>query len=284
MKKYIVGIGILVVLVAAVIVAVGRPDQAIVPTTITSKGAYLALGDSVAAGVGLKYDSDSSACDRTNQAYPDLVANKLGYDLNNIACSGATLAQGILGDQDVNSLLVTSQLQQLFTKSNPKVITITIGANDVNWTGILKKCYISECGSTEDTAAVQARLATVTTNLQAMFGQIRQRYPASPPKIIVTGYYQVFPSTVRAGCTDLTGIDSSELAWGRQFQTNINNTVRAVTKGSIATYLPIDFSGHELCTIDPWVQGLSDNQPYHPTAAGQAAIASQIISALTGIK
>jgi hypothetical protein len=34
-----------------------------------------------------------------------------------------------------------------------------------------------------------------------------------------------------------------------------------------------DFSGHELCTAQPFVQGLHDNAPMHPNTAGELAIA-----------
>jgi hypothetical protein len=34
-----------------------------------------------------------------------------------------------------------------------------------------------------------------------------------------------------------------------------------------------DFTGHQLCTTQPYVQGLGDTAPFHPTALGQLAIA-----------
>jgi hypothetical protein len=34
------------------------------------------------------------------------------------------------------------------------------------------------------------------------------------------------------------------------------------------------FAGHALCDDQPWVQGLSDRYPFHPTAAGEVAIAA----------
>jgi hypothetical protein len=33
------------------------------------------------------------------------------------------------------------------------------------------------------------------------------------------------------------------------------------------------FTGHELCTAVPWVQGPSDPAPLHPNAAGELAVA-----------
>ena len=34
-----------------------------------------------------------------------------------------------------------------------------------------------------------------------------------------------------------------------------------------------DFSGHQLCTPQPYVQGLGAAAPFHPTVLGQLAIA-----------
>lgn len=278
MKKRIATVVVVAALIIIGFLAVHRNKPAAAPH-VASKGSYVALGDSVAAGVGLKYDSDASACNRTDQAYPNIVATELHYSLANVACSGATLTNGILGAQEVNMLASTPQLDALFAQPKPNLITITVGANDTNWTDILRKCYTAECGSAEDTAAVQAKLATVTTNLKTVLKNIQQHYGAHQPHILVTGYYQVFPKTVTGNCPDLTGIDTNEIAWGRQFQSNINQAVQAAVKDTAANYVAIDFSGHELCTTDPWVQGLVDSQPYHPTAAGQRAMASQIISA-----
>jgi lysophospholipase L1-like esterase len=273
MKKYVIG---------AVIVIVRRHShQDKTPVAVTPSGSYVALGDSVAAGVGLKTDSDSSACDRTNQAYPNLVASALNYKLANLACSGATLPAGVLGQQDVNQLKAKPQLDQLFARTKPSLITMTIGANDAGWTAVFAKCYTGTCGTADDTAGVKQRLAVMGANLQKALAQIQQHYGSNMPQIVVTGYHQVFPASLpAAGCTDLTGIDANELAWGRQQQAAINDTVQnAVKSFAVAKYVAVDFSGHELCAADPWVQGLGDKQPYHPTEAGQAAFAKQIEAA-----
>ena len=296
-------IALLVVSLGLVSVKYANPQPSIsigANTDINAEAAgahvrYVALGDSVAAGVGLKDDSDSSACNRTNQAYPNLVAANLGYKLKNLACSGATLPAGITGSQDVNKLQATPQLQQLFDLPKPDVISLTIGANDAQWTTIIGKCYTGQCGSAADSAAVAAALTVVGSNLTSVLNQIKAHYaltslnPSSnnsaasqhqKPLVVITGYHQVFPVTVAATCTDLSDIDAAELAWGRTLQASINttlqNTVKAPDFADFAKYVPVDFNGHELCSTDPWVQGLADKQPYHPTSAGQAAFAQQI--------
>ena len=42
------------------------------------------------------------------------------------------------------------------------------------------------------------------------------------------------------------------------------------------------FDGHELCTDQPWVQGMRDPAPFHPTAAGELAITAAILPQLPG--
>ena len=245
---------------------------------------YTALGDSVAAGVGLTPDSDASACDRTDQSYPYQLSVKLHYKLYSHACSGATFASGIIGSQEVNKLVLPTQLQQLFSDRKPALITLTIGANDIDWTKLLAKCYTGVCGSDADTAMVSAKLSVVGDNVRATLNQIRDHYTLGTPLVIVTGYHQVFPSN-GISCSDLTNIDSSELTWGRNLQANLNETISSAVAGSdFAHFVPIDFTGHELCTTTPWVQGLNDKQPYHPTDRGQRAFAEQLAEAVTSLK
>lgn len=278
MKKYYIGVG--VALVGAVIaLAVLQHRQSPKGTVSSISKTYVALGDSVAAGVGLNEDSDSSACNRTNQSYPNKVAAKLNYTLKNIACSGATLPEGVLGAQTVNQLAISPQLQQLFAAPKPSLISLTVGANDAQWTSVIAKCYTSECGTPEDAASVASNLAAVSTNVRTALAQIQTHYAQNVPRVLVTGYHQVFPAGNVENCSDLKGIDASELSWGRQLQASISDTLRDAAMGySFVTFVPVDYTGHELCTTDSWVQGLNDKQPYHPTEAGQAAFASAILN------
>lgn len=285
MKKYLI-----ISLIAVSILGLGafafqRHGTIKQPDNSVNHKLYVALGDSVAAGVGLKYNSDSSACDRTNQSYPNQLAAMRQLNLKNAACSGATLPNGILGAQNVNKLTLPSQLQLLFSVTKPALISLTVGANDIQWTDLLAKCYSSVCGTEEDTAVVNSRFTSLQTNLQLVLQQIHDHFGARPPEVVVTGYHQVFPVTILNGCSDLTGIDSTELAWGRQLQSQLSQTIQQTVTGySFAVYIPISFKGHELCTANPWVQGLTDSQPYHPTSDGQAAYASQINNALGKFK
>lgn len=226
---------------------------------------YVALGDSVAAGVGLPTASDSSACDRTDEAYPNLVARSNNLILTSVACSGATFPTGITGPQTVNQLALEAQLEQLYKLERPDFITITSGANDMQWATNLTKCYTQTCGSAQDTAAVDTQLSQVTTGLKNSLESIQKQYKDALPTVVVTGYYQVFPAA-DTGCLDLTGITQSELEWGRQQTAKLNDALREATREYyFAQFASIDFTGHELCSAEPWIQSFIDPTPFHPT-------------------
>ena len=270
MKKLLLGF-VIVTVMAGGLFAVSRHSAPSRPVTVPTKS-YVALGDSVAAGIGLSPYSDASACNRTDQAYPKIIAQTDSYKLTSLACSGATMAAGINGPQTVNDLAVRSQLDQLFglpKSMQIRQISITIGANDMGWTDILTRCYATVCGTEADTSGVDARLATVTNNMQTVLQKISDHYGASVPPVIVTGYYQLLPAAL-ANCPEMTGLDASELQWERSQEDKLNATLQASVVGHpFARYAAIDFSGHELCTADSWVQNSSAPAPFHPTAAGQ---------------
>jgi lysophospholipase L1-like esterase len=278
MNKRLIGLAVAIVAVGGAVAVFWPRHTAVAPAA--PKQAYVALGDSVAAGVGLATDSDSSACNRTDESYPHRVASSRNLALTNLACSQATLAAGVVGAQDVNKLMAKPQLDQLFARAKPQLITLTIGANDAGWIGIMTKCYTGACGMPADTAEVARRLAAVDAGLRQALAAINTHYQTKPPRVVVTGYHQVFPATV-ASCVDLTGVDAAEQAWGRQQQTAINDMLsRAVGAFSFARFAAVSFAGHELCTADSWVQGTGEKQPYHPTEAGQKEYAKAVTAAV----
>ena len=238
---------------------------------------YVAIGDSVSAGVGLLYDSDSTACDRTNQSYPYLLSTKYNYSLFNLSCSGATFRYGINGSMDVNKLTIQSQINQLKSLPRPKIITLTAGADDLDWTQIISSCYISNCQINQNPGEFQAKLNLVQTGLKNTLNSLKSIYKNSPPKIYITGYYNPFPSSIGSSCPDLKNLNSDKLAYLKSDLNDLNQVLRDTSKDySTTKFVPLDFSGHELCSDMPYVKSLTDSAPYHPTLNGQQYIADQI--------
>ena len=253
------------------------------PSAQSSNKVYAAMGDSVAAGIGLADAYDSSACQRSQQSYPVRVANQTGTELLHAACSGATIDRGVSGSQTVNRLRLDSQIEQIKQSGKtPAYISLTIGANDVNWIDLLQRCYQGQCGSLEDDAQIQSSVEAMQRDAVATINTVTSMYPNAT--LVVTGYYQLFPKNLVDNCEELTGFDQDELNFARSIQTSINQALQtAVQTKERAVFSPINFDGHELCTKNPWVQTLRESAPYHPTESGQLRIAEGVTSKLKGL-
>ena len=241
------------------------------------------MGDSVAAGVGLETASDSSACGRTNESYPSLAATSLNMQLKSYACSGATLAAGILGNQTVNNLSVAPQLDQVLKESTPRLVTLTIGANDIGWTDILTRCITSACGSDNDTSEVDTKLQTVKTGIQEIVKRIQSQFKNNTPTFMVMGYYHVFPES--ADCTTLAGIEPQEQRWWSAQEDKLDLTMADASSGyGFVNFAPVNFSGHDICSVSPWIQDLQGRIPFHPNDEGQKVIADTIAKTYEALK
>lgn len=253
---------------------IGQP-QAEIPGMATSSGIYAALGDSIAAGLGL--DDSDSQCGRSTEAYPYQVASAFNRPLLHAACSSAT-AGDLFTQQNVDGSDIPPQLDTAFASGVPTLITITTGANDVRWTSFLYKCYSGECGTTLDTFATNTLLSTTRVKLDQAFNEIRRRSNGSPPTVIVTGYY----NPISAQCANLQSqVTRNEIRWINDQRRALNQAIKdSAANFSFVKFVPINFNGHDLCSSDPWVQGLNDPAPLHPTQAGQDAIARAIVNNL----
>ncbi len=275
-KKIIFSIITVVTIISAFYVYKTQENVADESVTM-QKPLYVAMGDSVAAGIGLGAGIPGT-CGRTDQAYSNKIAEVKNYELKNIACSGATIERGIIGVQKVGDDIEKSQLKQLKELPVPELITITIGANDIGWVESVARCITATCGSEAETQTVADSIANVQTNLSKVFGELSSMYSSdAKPKIVVTNYYQVILES-EAECPALTGVSDTELAWIKSQIQLFNASIDAVVKDyAFMTAVPIDFSNHGQCSQENWVQGLTDKAPFHPTITGQQAIADAVL-------
>lgn len=272
-KRLILVSTIILVIFIGVYFAFGGQKKTSKANSNSPKIFYVALGDSVAAGQGLPTPTDTSACDRSDESYPNLVAKTLKLELKNIACSGARLTNGILGSQNVNNLNIKSQLIQLDSFQNVGLVTITIGANDVDWLSTISRCYISDCGTATDTNLLATQRDTMKVNLKKVLEALKKQ-----PRVIVSGYYQFMPVTQQS-CDSLIGINESKKTWLRNQVDSLNDALQNTVEGfKFANFSKPDFTGHELCSAETWVQSLNDKAPFHPNSAGQDALSRALIA------
>lgn len=256
------------------------PSTATTAPTPATANAYVALGDSVAAGVGLPNVSQVPAnerrCGRTQNAYSYEVARTLNLSLVHIACSGAT-AGDLVTKQRSGGPNQTAQLDRAFAGGKPQLITITAGANDANWVRFVRTCYAANCATRTQTTLANASLVTLQAKLLAVFESIMARSQGNPPQVIMTGYY----NPISPACTTVsTRITPEEIVWMTASVSAINKTIEDVVRlYPFARFAPVDYTGHDVCSNASWVQGLNDPQPFHPTAQGQSAIAQAVLAA-----
>lgn len=231
---------------------------------------YVAMGDSVASGAGLS--TAGGVCDRSTLAYPYRVAAGLGTTVTDVACSGATINDGIYGDQERNGTVINSQIDQAFANGRPDLITMTIGANDSLWVRFLQKCQVATCGTTVDNLAAKTLRGEMRVELYWALYKIDQMSGGNPPTVLLNGYYNPFSTNVCAGTEQIT---PTERQWVNARTADLNQAINSLTAWFPNTrFVPVSFAGHELCSASPWVQGLSDRASLHPTATGQTVIAN----------
>jgi hypothetical protein len=233
------------------------------------------IGDSTAAAVGNPLPANPSAldraCGRSSESYADDLAVVNNWKVLNLACSGATIANGLLGAQVLNDGQVAPpQLIEAERATHAKVIIVSVGADDVEWSIMTRLCVASAvCNDKVSAAFFNEEIGAFTRSYYQLLADLAEL--AGNPAVLVNQYYSPFGTDI--GCLTKYGITAAkeQVLLSRLGQLNTVLAQGAQTFGFGVTDPP--FTGHELCTADPYVQGPGDPAPLHPTAAGELAIA-----------
>ncbi|MCE0768591.1 SGNH/GDSL hydrolase family protein [Pseudonocardia kujensis] len=215
--------------------------------------AYVALGDSYAAGVGAPPDGTSGACARSTGSYPArFAAATHPASFTSVACSGATTA-GVLRDQ-VSGV----------TK-NTDLVTLTVGGNDTGFAPVLARCTTAPDDAACD-RAVRAgeRVAryVLPSALAVVLGTVHVRAPGA--KVVVLGYPRLFGAG--KGCP-LNRVRSARIDAGADV---LNDRIAETAQRFGATFVDVRaaFAAHGLCSAAPWIVAPGGPGAYHPTATG----------------
>jgi lysophospholipase L1-like esterase len=207
--------GTVLAVAAALAVLVGAsPAQAQATASPAAGLPYVALGDSYAAGYGLKSPTDkpTAECNQSALDYPHQVAEKLDLRLTDVSCSGATTADVVSAEQ----FGAAPQAEAL--SSRTRVVTISIGGNDAGLFTTASSCIaLTKNGpvfSEKGTATCKQTLVTdgqdsladkidqgVSAGLATAFRTIREKAPRA--EVFVIGYPAIFPdqaNTPTDGC------------------------------------------------------------------------------------
>ncbi len=266
------------------------------------------IGDSTAAGVGnTAYPEPSDAdiaCARSRDAYAEVLGSATGLAVENLACASATIASGLLAEQPRRPVTPPAQVSVLKSIASLRVVIVSIGANDIGWSDYLKYCYgLSRCDDQASQQLMRSRIDRFRLEYVQLLHQLAEL--PSRPEVIVTGYYD--PFGVRFDCAALADpLAPLEPPPGYGFAADPEVGDQATTVGQkieplrsvlaelntvladgaeafgFSSVTP-SFAGHALCSPQPWVQGMSEEYPFHPNAAGELAIAAALLPTLISV-
>jgi lysophospholipase L1-like esterase len=267
---------------------------------------WAALGDSYTAGgfVGDPQpalgDPSRDGCDRTTNAYPDVVDRELAefppgkpVHLTNVSCGNATIADIATARQTPISPVqppvggwpaVDPQIQRAHLDDQTDVVTIGVGGNSLPFGGMLLKCLeLGAVGGScrdhytsppEGEESVEQKLARVQDEYVEMLARVHEAAPNA--KVITVGYPAVLPERGsdcnRLSLSELGPISHSDVDWLRDdVLKRLNSTIQRVTSFFGDRYVDVYSSsvGHDACQAagTKWVEGLCGNAPdYWPAS------------------
>jgi lysophospholipase L1-like esterase len=232
------------------------------------------IGDSTAAGAGLAPQPGASdiarSCGRSADSYAADLSAANGWSVLNLACDGATIGHGLLGPQDHDGQRLPPQLSVAQRAGRASVVIVSVGADDLDWGATVQYCAVApRCDDRATTAYFQQQLASFSKNYLDLLSRLAA-LPARP-QVIVNRYYNPFGP--RPECLSQDGLSVTNLQTLTSRLATLNEVLaEGAAQFGFSSPQP-DFAGHQLCTPQPYVQGLDGAAPFHPTAAGQLVIA-----------
>ena len=246
------------------------------------------MGSSFAAGPGIGRRAPGSprAAGRSSANYAHLVARRLALELDDVTFSGATT-------QDILAATAAGRPAQIDAVTPAtKLVTLTGGGNDVGWAPRILLSSLPrparaippvrrQLDSYADPDLTEQRFGTLREDLLKIAAEVRRRAPES--RLVFVDYLTVLPPDA----TTPTGVLPADVAeWGRAVARRLSGITRDVAGqiGSVFVAASAASANHHAWSADPWTRrfhlSLRGGAPYHPNAAGMAAVAELVAAAL----
>lgn len=245
---------------------------------------YVALGSSMAAGPGITPRAPGSprAAGRSARNYPHLLAQALGLDLVDVTFCGATTAHVLTESQRG----APAQLHIL--DGSESLVTVTIGGNDVGYVPLVSAAALLGPLASRVASELFDRdrrtqaLADLGASLRRIGAAARERAPRA--QVVFVDYLTLMPpSGVRAG-----RLDEHVVELARYIAEELE---RHTAEAAEATGCEIVRAGqasrdHHPWSVQPWTVGAGvplpwRPWPFHPNAAGMAAVAQLVLAQIT---
>jgi lysophospholipase L1-like esterase len=247
-----------------------RPAAATGSSTVPPRAQFVAIGSSYAAGFGIRpQEPRSGNCGRSEVDYPHLVASKMRLQLDDVSCGGAVTANAL----DTPQGAAPPQIDAVTTRT--RLVTLTIGGNDVNYIGTAIACGqpSSTCTATADPAQTDAAFRALPHSLTELIQAIRTKAPSAT--IVLVTYPRLVPATAcpalhyTRAATRLVG------SMGQRLEQVFVTVAKAAQVRLVDPYVLGAAHGPCATGTNKWVAGFvaANGFEYHPTAAGHQEMA-----------
>lgn len=247
---------------------------------------YVAMGDSFAAGPGIKPQRTTDRCARSERNYASLLAASLGSNtFTDASCAGAKTED--FATTQTGSYPARGPQYDALTADTTLVTLGTIGGNDVGLVQLAYSCVSSDCGADPQAVSeMNARIDALTPTIAAAIGEVRLRAPLAD--IVVVGYGTYVP---KDSCSSLFGVTAAEATYLQgsidRMSDALKDAVDQAASGGDAKVTFADMrtipgiSRHTACSApgDQWVRAMNtyeDGAPLHPSTLGMANWAGRL--------
>jgi lysophospholipase L1-like esterase len=252
---------------------------------------YVALGDSAAAGPLIPdQDLATPGCLRSQQNYPSVVAKSLGARLTDVTCSSARSSHIGVVPQSTFAGTVPPQVDALGVDTD--LVTVTIGANDVNLFTTALRC-LNPLPEPTGTSCADSFTAGGVDQLRGLVDQAAPQWGATldeirahapNAEIVVVGYGTY---TRPGGCPDRQPMWPRDADYLQHVMDSVNDAMAEQARSRAMTFVDIRpvTVGHDICA-DPasahyaGAVPAESAAPLHPTALGMQAIGAHVADRL----
>jgi lysophospholipase L1-like esterase len=283
----------------------------------------VSLGDSVASGEGvpervlpgLRARWEDAQCHRSGYAGPAVAAHELAegnprveVTFVHLACSGATIRKGLLGPYKgiagpIFRPALRPQVDELEKlPQSPTAVLVSIGANDVNFSGLTKLCFLRRLLRLGCFAGkrLERHLAELPDWYSKLADALAATRKVPPSNVFLTEYFDPTHDDNGVSCQQLETFRRVKILGRRDVEAAYDNLLEPLN-WRIAEAVKLSgwrevtgvadaFRTHGICARATWITSLkaSLNEgdgflgTLHPNRDGQRAIAALIEPAIAG--
>jgi lysophospholipase L1-like esterase len=253
---------------------------------------YVGLGDSFAAGPLIPVQVRPFGCLKSSNNYANFVQRAKQFaEFRDASCSGAE-TEDMTQQQNVSPRPNPPQFDSL--SADTVAVTVTIGGNDIGFSGIAEDCFSptpnsgSPCKDQYTAGGqdeISRRIAETAPKVGAVLVGIRERSPSA--KVFVVNYSALFPHS-GPGCYPLMPVADGDVPYLRAKQEELNAMIaeQASLNGAHLVDVYAASVGHDACAlpglrwVEPYVPA-SPAAPLHPNLIGMQAMSNLVLTEMT---